>query len=370
MGERFDLAVVGAGIVGLGHALAAVDRGLRVIVVDRASEIVGASVRNFGQIGTSVHAGLAGEYAARANAIWRDLASRAGFWLRETGTLMVARHEDELAVLEEAGPSSDGFDERLTADRVAELAPVVGAVGGMLRRGDLQVDPREAAPAIARYLESRGVEFRWRTSAVAAEPGVLRTSRGAIEATRVVFAVNFDVDQLFPEIAEEHGVRRCGLDMLLADGIGLRIPVLTGSSMLRYTAFAETAAAEVVRERYRRELPEIFERDVNQMYTERPDGTLVVGDTHYAGTAITPFQDEVAFELLLRLSAELFGMPLRVRQRWQGVYATAPQPFLNVEPVPGVRVVSVTTGIGMTTGLGLATTVIDDLFPDTPGGSA
>jgi len=368
MGERVDLAVVGAGIVGLGHALAAVERGLRVVVVERATDIVGASVRNFGQIGTSVHAGLAGEYAGRANAIWRELAERAGFWLRETGTLLVARHEDEMAVLEEAGPRAGGFDEVLTADRVAELAPVVGAVGGMLRHGDLQVDPREAAPAIARYLESRGVEFRWRTSAVGAESGVLRTSRGDLEATRIVFAVNFDVDQLFPGLAEEHGVQRCGLDMLLAEGVGLRIPVLTGSSMLRYTAFANTAAAASVRERYARDIPELFARDVNQMYTERPDGTLLVGDTHDVGTAVSPFQDEAAFELLLRLSAELFGMPLRVRQRWQGVYATAPQNFLDVEPEPGIRVVSVTTGIGMTTGLGLAASVVDDLFP--PQGAA
>ena len=364
MAARYDLAVVGAGIVGLGHAAAAVERGLRVVVIDRATEITGASIRNFGHIGTSVHTGVAKEYAERSRELWLTLAERAGFWLRESGAVLVARADDEMAVLEEAG-----LGELLTAHQVSELVPVVGAVGGMRRSADLQVDPREAAPAIARHLAARGVEFRWRTAAVGVTPGVLHTARGEIHAEAVVFAVNFDVDQLFPEIAEQHGVERCGLDMILADGVGLQVPLLTGTSMLRYRATASTAAAAAVRERYARESPELFERDVNQMYTERPDGTLLVGDTHYRGIAITPFQEESSFALLERLSSELFGHPLTVRQRWQGVYATAPEDFLHARPADGVRVVSVTTGIGMTTGLGLADTVIADLFANPEGAS-
>ena len=349
--------MVGAGILGLGHAAAAVERGLRVVVIDRSTAITGASVRNFGHLGTSVHTGVRREYAERSREIWLRLAERAGFWLRETGSVLVARHEDELAVLEEAG-----LGELLTASQVAEVAPVVGAVGGMRRAADLQVDPREAAPAIARHLEAQGVEFRWRTTALGMSPGVLHTSRGDLDADAIAVCVNFDVDQLFPDIAESHGVERCGLDMLLADGVGLKVPLLTGTSMLRYSAFAETQAAAAVRARYAREDPELFARDVNQMYTERPDGTLLVGDTHYRGTAISPFQEEEAFELLARLTSELFGAPIRIRQRWQGVYATAPDDFLIAAPAEGIRVVSVTTGIGMTTGLGLAATVIDDLF--------
>ncbi len=360
MAESFDLAVVGAGVVGLGLALAAHARGKRVVVVERGTALTGSSVRNFGHLGFTVHAGEAGEYAARSREIWLDLAERAGFWVRRSGTLVVARHEDELAVLDEAG-----VGDLLTASEVEGLAPVVGAVGGALRPLDLQVDPREAAPAIAGLLAAEGVEFRWRTSAVGASPGLLHTSRGDIAAEAIVFAVNYDVDQLFPTIAEEHGVERCGLDMLLADGLGLGLPLLTGSSLLRYTAFSSTPSEAAVRARYAVEEPELFERDVNQMYTERPDGTLVVGDTHYVAASVPPFQDEGAFRLLERLGAELFGRLLVVRERWQGVYAKAPKDFLRVAPADGIRVVSVTTGIGMTTGLGLGRSVIDELFGST-----
>lgn len=362
MAGTYDLAVVGAGIVGLAHAHAAASRGLRVVVVERSTTIAGSTVRNFGHVGTGMHTGRAREYADVSHDIWLDLAARAGFWIRESGALLVARAEDELAVLEESGAGS-----LLTAERVGQLAPVVGAVGGLHSASDLQVDPREAALAMAAYLESLGVDFRWRTSALGAVGGVLHTSRGEILAENVVFAVNFDVDQLFPELAERHEVVRCALDMLLANGVGLGMPVLTGSSMLRYSGFASTPSAVRVRERLQRDDPELLEFDINQMYTERPDGTLVVGDTHYRGAAVSPFQGERAFGVLERISAELFGQPVRVRERWQGVYASAPQDFLIENPAEGVHVVAVTTGIGMTTGLGLGESVIAGIYDNTKG---
>jgi FAD dependent oxidoreductase TIGR03364 len=305
-----------------------------------------------------MQSGVARELAERTRELWLRHADRAGFWLRRSGTLLVARQADELAVLEEAVRAH-----LLSAAEVAERAPVRDALGGALLPDDLQVDPREAGPALAAHLASRGVDVRWRTAALGVEPGVLHTSRGAISAEAIVVAVNHDVDHLFPSIAEQHGIVRCSLDMLLADGIGLELPVLTGSSLLRYGAFAGTAAAAVVRARLEREQPEMLALDVNQMYTERPDGTLIIGDTHDRSVTVSPFQPERAFRLLEDITATLFlpGRP-RVRERWQGVYASAPEPFLVESPAEGVRVVSVTTGIGMTTGLGLAESVVDGLF--------
>ncbi|GAA1141464.1 TIGR03364 family FAD-dependent oxidoreductase [Microbacterium natoriense] len=355
--SRADVVVVGSGIVGLGAAYAAVRRGLRVTVVDRADAPVGATIRNFGHLCIGAQTGEARRYADLSRELWLMLSRDAGFWLRESGTLVAARHRDELAVLEAA----DGDDIRmLDADELLRLAPLrsEGLLGGAHIATDLQTDPRTAAFAIVRHLADLGVSFLFRTSVTSIATGRVDTTRGAIEAGQIVVAVNHDLDQLLPEIAERIGVERCALDMMRA-AVTLRhplaAPLLTGWSLVRYGRFAGSAEAAALRERLHAERPDLAAIDLNQMYTQLPDGTLIIGDSHATSAAPPPFQPESAFDAFLTEAQALFDMPEpRVIERWQGVYAKGPQEFLVERPEEGVLVLAATTGIGMTTGLGLA----------------
>lgn len=369
--QTVDVAIVGAGIVGLGHALAAVDRGLKVAVIDRGSRQTGSSIRNFGHACITVQAGAAQVYADRAREIWLRLREEAGIWLRDGGGFVVAQADDELAVLREFQARRPTQVALLSADEVTAASGVGPgiAVGGAHLLDDIQVNPREAVGQITAYLESRGVEFQFSTAVRTVRSGRLHTTRGRIGADQIIVAVNHDVDQLFPDLAAEYEVRRCGLDMLRVAVPGLatplRGPVLTGWSMLRYAGFAKSPSIGGLRERLHSENPGLAALDLNQMYTQLPDGSLIVGDTHYRDDAITPFQQENAFEELMRGTAAFFGQKpesLRVVERWQGVYATAPHEFLVEEPADGVHVVAVTTGIGMTTGLGLSDRVISEIY--------
>lgn len=364
-GRGFDVAVVGSGLVGLGAALAAHRRGQRVVVIERGSEPSGASIRNFGHLCFTPQHGLAREHALVSREIWLGLARDAGVWLRESGTLVAARAADEVAVLAELAALRGADEVVLLGAREAEaripLAPGT-AVGGAFLPRDLQANPRQALAAIAAHLEREGVEFRRRTAVGRVETGRVETSHGPIDVGTVVVAVNHDVDLLFPEIAEARGIVRCGLDMLRVDAAlraPLDAPVLTGWSLVRYGAFAATDAARRLRERLHAERPDLAALDLNQMYTQLPDGSLIVGDTHSRGETVAPFQSETAFEALLEVTRSFFGIPApRVIERWQGVYASAPEEFLDEEPLPGVRLAAATTGIGMTCGLGLAEHVV------------
>ncbi|GAA2751189.1 TIGR03364 family FAD-dependent oxidoreductase [Kitasatospora cinereorecta] len=362
-----DVVVIGAGIVGLAHAHEALERGLSVAVVERADRATGASVRNFGHACATAQAGDALRYGMAARATWTKLADEAGFWLRRTGTVMVARAEDELAVLAEfAELRGEDQARMLTAGQVAERVPVgPDVVGGAWLPGDLRVDPRAAAPAIARHLAARGVAFHFATTAHTVEPGAVRTSRGVLKAGAIVLATGHDLDRHYPELAAEHAVRRCALRMLRVDAPGgavIEPAVQTGYSLLRYAGFEACPSLSEVRERLTREHPELIGMGLNLMYTQRPDGTLTIGDTHAYDTTHDPFDDEELDRAVLAETAKLLGAgELTVRERWRGVYAAGREPFLVAAPAEGVRVAAVTSGIGMTTAFGLAPEVLDGL---------
>src|SRR6202789_3757018 len=97
----FDLAVVGAGIVGLGCALAAARRGKRVVVIDRDAQANGASVRNFGFITvTGQEGGDMWRRARRSAQLWAEVAVEAHVPVHHRGLLLSVRRPESVAVLE------------------------------------------------------------------------------------------------------------------------------------------------------------------------------------------------------------------------------------------------------------------------------
>ncbi len=359
-----DVLVVGAGIAGLSHAIAALERGLTVTVIERDARAVGASIRNFGHACVTAQSGELLELATVSREKWLRYGKLAGFFHVESGALAIARTAAESAVIEElAGSRESGQVRLLTAHEVRErlgAASDPAIRGGALLRDDLRVDPREAVGALAAWLaEQPGVTFSWRTSYLGASGGVVRTTRGEFHAARTIVCVGHDLDLVHPELAEEYEVERCGLQMarvVAPDGLTLGPAVLTGTSMLRYPAFAETDAAAALRVEMAAEHPELVDIVANVMFTQRPDGTLIVGDSHRYGLTHDPFLAEATSTTLLDAVARILGAPdLTVLERWQGVYASSPrQPFLVSEVEPGVTAAIVTGGVGMTISLGLA----------------
>src|ERR1700759_5886337 len=87
--DSFALAVVGAGIVGLAHALAAARIGKRVVVIDRDPRANGASIRNFGFITvTGQERGEHWSLAVRGRDVWAEVAAEAGSAVEQTGLVL------------------------------------------------------------------------------------------------------------------------------------------------------------------------------------------------------------------------------------------------------------------------------------------
>lgn len=367
-----DLCVVGAGIVGLAHALEGRRRGLRVAVLDRDQHAVGASVRNFGHVFTAAPAdGDDLACALRSRERWLDLGQRAGIEIQQTGTLVVARAEDELGLLETAAAHGPRGARLLTAAQAGGLAPIPtdGLVGGMHGTLDLRVDPRSAVARLAGLLDSDpGAHVQWRSPVHAIEPGAVHAAGITVRAPLIVVCPGPAYGGLPPELRVGlEPLTRCRLQMLrVAAPAGRRYgPALaTGLSLIRYPAFASQPAAAALRERLASERPELVEAGIHLLVTQLPDGDLILGDTHLYGDTLSPFGDERLDELLLAEARRLLGADrLAVRERWHGIYPSAPGGhFLTTAPLDGVRVVEVISGLGMTLSLGYATTTLDALI--------
>ncbi len=369
-----DVVIVGAGIVGLAHAVEAVHRGLTVHIVERDAEPVGASVRNFGHACITAQGPELLGLAQVSRRGWMRTAARCKFWAPESGALMLARTGAEAAVLEEFRDERGAEAVRLlsaeqTRARLggADRSPDPDIVAGAVFPADFRVDPRSTVIAIARWLaEQPGVVFHWRTAALGCADGIVYTGRGPVQGHRILVCVGHDLDRLYPVTAEEYKVVRCRLQMaMVAAPAGYQHDgaVLTGTSMLRYGGMTALPSAALVRAELERENPELMEIAANLMFARRPDGTVLVGDSHHYGVTATPFDDESVTERLLAGAARILGVPgLRVLQRWQGIYASSARTDILRETHDAtVSSVTVTTGLGMTLSFGLAAQTFDAL---------
>lgn len=362
-----DIVVVGAGIVGLAHAVEGVNRGLTVTILDRDHISVGASIRNFGHCCITAQTGAMVDLAELSRERWLAVAGQAGFWVEASGAYAIARSEPEKAVLDEmAAAKGPEKVDILDADTVRQRFADSGAglddrtIAAVFLKDDLRVDPRTTVAKLAEWLSHQpGVRFHWGTSVTGLADGVVHTTRGRVFGDHVYVCVGHDLDYLLPDVAAHYRVERCALQMALVVapvGMKLNQAVLTGTSMLRYNAFAETQAATFLESGMRESRPELFDIGANIMLTRRPDGTLLIGDSHHYAETVDPFLDEDITDLLIAEAGRILGTDtLRVLQRWQGVYASSSvSPLLVHSPIPGVTAVSVTSGIGMTVAFGLA----------------
>src|SRR5215471_15159024 len=109
--NQADLAIVGAGIMGLAHAYAAASRGLRVVVFERGLRASGASVRNFGLLWPigQTH-GRMYQLALSSRRRWIEVlkGARLPYW--PEGSLHAAYRDDEAAVAREFADVAPGLE--------------------------------------------------------------------------------------------------------------------------------------------------------------------------------------------------------------------------------------------------------------------
>jgi D-hydroxyproline dehydrogenase subunit beta len=372
LSPRFDVAVVGAGIVGLASALAAARRGCKIIVVDREAQANGASVRNFGFVTVSgQERGLMWSRARRSREVWSEVAEAAGIPISHRGLWMVARRPEAVAVLEAfiETEMSEGCTLLSPAEARRRCPQLVGPETRAILESkvELRVESRDAIPRLAAWLEAaHGVTFMRNTSVTAVDVPIVRTSRGEIRADRVVVCPGDDFNALYAERLAAHPLTRCKLQMLRLADPGFRLPaaLMSDLGLARYRGYADLPAAAPLKARLAQEQPEHLQHGVHLIVVQSADGSLIVGDSHHYADTPDPFaREEVDALILSEFNAALGIEPPPVTEHWIGTYASGiEQPVLIDSPAESVRLAIVTCGAGASTGFALGEELINSLF--------
>ncbi len=369
---RYDLAIVGAGILGLGHALAASRRGLSVIVIDREAQAIGASVRNFGFVTvTGQQQGDCYRRAMRSRDVWQEVAPKAGIAVEHQGLLVVAQRPEAMACLEAFTKTEMGQGCNLLT--AAETAAQHGAVlsgnrvqGALWSSHERRVESRHAIPKLATWIESLGVTFLRKTLVKEVQKGHVLTTAGVIEARQVVVCPGDDMLTLYPDVIARHQITRCRLHMMKvmpASPIKLSGSVMSDQSLVRYLGYSELPEADAIKARLRAEQPQTLAEGIHLIVVQGSDGGLIVGDSHHYEWSPSPFQRAEVDDLIMEELHQVLKVPgAQITERWSGTYASGPETMMREAIDDQTRLVIVTSGTGASTSFAIGEETIDEIY--------
>jgi FAD dependent oxidoreductase TIGR03364 len=357
--------IVGGGVFGTMHALEACRRGWEVVHLEADAGPRRASVRNFGLVWVSGRAsGPELDLALRARELWEQIAEHSpavGF--RPDGSLTIARHEQELALMSEAASQPDagirGF-ELLDPATVRRVNPAVRGelLGGLHCTRDAIVEPGIVLGALRVTLEATG-RYTWipRRQVIDVEtastgtPVAIDQLGGRHEGSVVVLCIGDRLSGLGGRIGATLAaapLRLCRLHMMQTAPAGERLTtaLADADSMRYYPAFDLPGRAA---------LPEpaatTSEWGMQLLMVQRAVGGLTIGDTHSYDEPFDFAVEEHLYDDLRARAEAVLGWTLPpVVRRWAGIYAgvTDQRIIYRTTIDTGVVVVTGPAGRGMT----------------------
>jgi D-hydroxyproline dehydrogenase subunit beta len=374
--KQADLAIVGAGVMGLAHAWAAAQRGLKVVIFERNLRAAGASVRNFGLLWPigQPH-GRMYDLALRSRACWLEILEQARLPYWPEGSLLAVYRDDEAAVAQEFAEIGSGLgfqcewlDASRALSRSGALNPT-GLLGALWSPAEIAIDPRVTIATLPSFLsEQLGVEFRFGCAVRRIELPRVEAGTERWNVDNAIVCSGDDFESLYPETFASSGLTRVKLQMLRTaaqpDGWRLGPALAAGLTLRFYRSFSVCQTLPALRERIANETPEYDRWEIHGLVSQTSQGELTLGDSHEYGPIVDIFNKEAIDCLMLRYISTFLAAPdLSIAQRWYGVYVKHPDyPYLTLNPAAGVRIVTSPGGAGMTLSFGIAAETVAEMY--------
>lgn len=232
-----DVCIVGAGYTGLSTAIALLENGFKVVIVEAAKVGFGASGRNGGQIVNSYsrdidviertvgpqQAKLLGDMAFEGGRIIRERIAKYNIQCDlKDGGVFAANTPKHMKHLEAQKKLWERYGhtqlELMDAQRIREVVNTDLYVGGMLDMSGGHIHPLNLALGEAAAVESLGGVIHEQSPATRIERGanpVVHTPKGRVKAKFVVVAGNAYLGNLLPELSAKS--MPCGTQVITTE---------------------------------------------------------------------------------------------------------------------------------------------------------
>jgi len=373
--KKYDLLIVGGGILGTFHAYHAMEKGLRVALLEKDARPRGATVRNFGQIVPSGMDAKWQSYGRRSLEIYKSLQAKFDISLRQNGSIYLASDEEELRLLHELSEinrqhdyESQVWSAQKCLDHYEGLRKDY-CKGGLYFPEEVTLEPETAIHRILDYLVEQksldyfplhtvnGVEIKGQFCQ-------LSTNQGKrFQAAKVVICSGAEFQLLFPEVFKESDMEWVKLQMLKTFPQKQQViagSILTGLSIRRYEAFRECPSHAQIKSK---EDPDSFARKwgVHILFKQAKDGSVILGDSHEyadateAGSLDYMLKEELN-QFIVEESKKIFDLETyEIAQSWFGIYTQCKNKDLFQHTIEDkIHIVTGIGGKGMTGSAGFA----------------
>ncbi|WP_226643151.1 TIGR03364 family FAD-dependent oxidoreductase [Microbulbifer variabilis] len=382
---KFDIAIVGAGVLGSFAAYHALKAGRKVLLIDSSIQSCGATVRNFGQIVPSgMNLDVWRNLGRRSLEIYGELASLMPDTLWQQGSLYVASSAEEASLLEEMheiNTETNYVSKLLTPaqcrERIASLEQGY-CQGGLLYPQEMSAESALLMKNFWKLLENE-VDLHFKKSSPVStieevnKDIVVRCSTGEIfSAERALICCGHQLSYLFPEFLQTEKMQLSKLQMLRTQPIkGVKIPgnLLTGLTIRRYEAFKSCPnyknlpASQID--------PDYGKFGIHLLFRQSADGSIIIGDSHeyFSAQESDSLDYEIRQEintLMVTEARRILKLPhYEIDRVWNGYYSQEnSQGVFLKSAAENIHLVTGIGGKGMTTGPALMERVVKNIFEE------
>ncbi|MEY8758178.1 TIGR03364 family FAD-dependent oxidoreductase [Chryseobacterium tongliaoense] len=383
MTTKFDLIVVGGGILGTFHAYHALKRNLKVALLEKNSLPQGATVRNFGQVVPSGMDLKWQNFGRESLALYNELQAQTDMTIRKNGSVYIASNDEEMQLIHELYEinKNNGYESVLLSknDCIKKYDGLRSdyCKGGLFFPQELSVDSAEMIVKLHELLkEKSGLKIFYNTTVVETyeddRQSIAITAEGTIfNAEKIIICGGHEFKTLYPKVFNESDLEVSKLQMLQTKPQGiysLQGNILTGLSIRRYESFQECPSYEKIKSL---EKPNSFEKKygIHILFKQALDGSIILGDSHEYANAKD--SDALGYDLNMEIdefmineARKIIDLPTyEIQRRWFGVYSQCKtKDLFEYNPSPNIHFVTGIGGKGMTGSGGFSKFNIDKIY--------